>query len=178
MVSEFRLFMLDQLCRWSAQAIDVNFFDILLWFYFLNDSISRREVTYRFLRMRPLFIWSFISRGACSFFSSRLVCLHKLQPARADDFFLIKQGHARVVWRIMDILKSFRHPDEIYALLRFKLGGCEAVMPRNNQVTKTYILPVCVTVTVSERFVPESLEPTGAWYGLCFPYSLLMFALK
>ncbi|KAK7092172.1 squalene synthase-like [Littorina saxatilis] len=43
----------------------------------------------------------------------------------------------------MDILKSFRHPDEIYALLRFKLGGCEAVMPRNNQGELSPTLKQC-----------------------------------
>ena len=36
----------------------------------------------------------------------------------------------------MDILKSFAHPDEVYALFRYKFGGCEAVMPKSNQVNQ------------------------------------------
>lgn len=32
----------------------------------------------------------------------------------------------------MDVLKSIAHPDEVYALLLFKLGGCEAVIPNCN----------------------------------------------
>ncbi|XP_005095010.1 squalene synthase [Aplysia californica] len=31
---------------------------------------------------------------------------------------------------MMDLLKSFSHPEEVMALLRFKFGGCEVVMPK------------------------------------------------
>lgn len=43
----------------------------------------------------------------------------------------------------MDILKSFAHPDEVYALLRFKLGGCEAVLPKCNNDETSPTLKKC-----------------------------------
>ncbi|KAL8578820.1 hypothetical protein ACOMHN_022113 [Nucella lapillus] len=43
----------------------------------------------------------------------------------------------------MDILKSFGHPDEVYALLRFKFGGCEAVMPKCDQKKLSPTLKKC-----------------------------------
>ncbi|XP_076457035.1 squalene synthase-like isoform X2 [Babylonia areolata] len=45
----------------------------------------------------------------------------------------------------MDILKSFAHPDEVYALLRFKFGGCEAVMPKCDQKKLRPTLNKCYT---------------------------------
>ena len=35
----------------------------------------------------------------------------------------------------MDILKSFAHPEELLALFRFKLGGCDAVIPKYDYVS-------------------------------------------
>ena len=43
----------------------------------------------------------------------------------------------------MDFLKSFTHPDEIVALVRFKLGACESVVPKCNFVS---IILTIVTV--------------------------------
>lgn len=42
----------------------------------------------------------------------------------------------------MDFLKALTHPDEVYALIRFKFGGCEAVMPKNDQVSQVGILAI------------------------------------
>lgn len=33
----------------------------------------------------------------------------------------------------MDLLKSITHPEEVYALLHFKLGGCQTVQPKGSQ---------------------------------------------
>ncbi|CAL1545763.1 unnamed protein product [Lymnaea stagnalis] len=43
----------------------------------------------------------------------------------------------------MDLLKSFTHPDEVYALLRFKFGGCEVVMPKCDFSTMSPSLREC-----------------------------------
>lgn len=43
----------------------------------------------------------------------------------------------------MDIVKSLAHPDEVYALLRFRLGGCEAVMPKHNKTETSPTLEKC-----------------------------------
>ncbi|PVD32387.1 hypothetical protein C0Q70_07821 [Pomacea canaliculata] len=43
----------------------------------------------------------------------------------------------------MDFLKALTHPDEVYALIRFKFGGCEAVMPKNDQVSMSATLKRC-----------------------------------
>lgn len=36
----------------------------------------------------------------------------------------------------MDILKSLGHPEEIINLFKFKMGGCSAVMPKLDYVSK------------------------------------------
>lgn len=36
----------------------------------------------------------------------------------------------------MDILKSLGHPEEIFNLFKFKMGGCRAVMPKLDYVSK------------------------------------------
>lgn len=36
----------------------------------------------------------------------------------------------------MDILKSLGHPEEIFNLVKFKMGGCSAVMPKLDYVSK------------------------------------------
>ncbi|BFZ11069.1 hypothetical protein BsWGS_14108 [Bradybaena similaris] len=43
----------------------------------------------------------------------------------------------------MEILKSFAHPDEVMALLRFKFGGCEVVMPKCDFGTMSPTLKRC-----------------------------------
>lgn len=35
----------------------------------------------------------------------------------------------------MDILKSLGHPEEIYNLFKFKMGGCRTVMPKLDYVS-------------------------------------------
>lgn len=39
----------------------------------------------------------------------------------------------------MDILKSLGHPEEIFNLVKFKMGGCSAVMPKLDYVSKIYM---------------------------------------
>lgn len=39
----------------------------------------------------------------------------------------------------MDILKSLGHPEEILNLFRFKMGGCTAVMPKLDYVSKAFL---------------------------------------
>lgn len=36
----------------------------------------------------------------------------------------------------MDILKSLGHPEELFNLFKFKMGGCRAVMPKLDYVSK------------------------------------------
>lgn len=36
----------------------------------------------------------------------------------------------------MDILKSLGHPEEIYNLFKYKIGGCRSVMPKLDYVSK------------------------------------------
>ncbi|XP_063298099.1 squalene synthase-like isoform X2 [Pelobates fuscus] len=43
----------------------------------------------------------------------------------------------------MDILRSLGHPEEIYNLFRFKMGGCRAVMPKLNRDTMSESLQTC-----------------------------------
>ncbi|KAK7502962.1 hypothetical protein BaRGS_00005911 [Batillaria attramentaria] len=43
----------------------------------------------------------------------------------------------------MDMVKSLAYPDEVYALLRFKLGGCEAVLPQHNDTEENPTLKTC-----------------------------------
>ncbi|XP_063297682.1 squalene synthase-like [Pelobates fuscus] len=43
----------------------------------------------------------------------------------------------------MDILYSLGHPEEIYNLFRFKMGGCRAVMPKLNRNTMSESLQAC-----------------------------------
>lgn len=38
----------------------------------------------------------------------------------------------------MDILKSLGHPEEIINLFKFKMGGCRAVMPKLDYVSKHF----------------------------------------
>uniref|UniRef100_A0A3B4ZZ04 Uncharacterized protein n=1 Tax=Stegastes partitus TaxID=144197 RepID=A0A3B4ZZ04_9TELE len=35
----------------------------------------------------------------------------------------------------MDILKSLGHPEEIFNLFKFKMGGCRTVMPKLDYVS-------------------------------------------
>ncbi|KAJ1148915.1 hypothetical protein NDU88_001739 [Pleurodeles waltl] len=44
---------------------------------------------------------------------------------------------------VMDILKSLGHPDEIYKLLKFKMGGCSTIMPRLDYDSMSDSLKVC-----------------------------------
>ena len=37
----------------------------------------------------------------------------------------------------MDLFKSLSHPDEVYALLKFKIGGCEATIPKLDYVSSS-----------------------------------------
>ncbi|XP_053314619.1 squalene synthase-like [Spea bombifrons] len=43
----------------------------------------------------------------------------------------------------MDFLRSLGHPEEIYNLLRFKMGGCRAVMPKRDQDSMSDSLQTC-----------------------------------
>ncbi|KAM5164771.1 squalene synthase-like isoform 1-T1 [Mantella aurantiaca] len=43
----------------------------------------------------------------------------------------------------MDFLKSIGHPEEIYNLIRFKIGGCQAVMSKTNPDAMTDSLQTC-----------------------------------
>ncbi|XP_063297683.1 squalene synthase-like [Pelobates fuscus] len=43
----------------------------------------------------------------------------------------------------MDILRSLRHPEELYNLFRFKMGGCRAVMPNPDQSPMSESLQAC-----------------------------------
>ncbi|MEE6477094.1 hypothetical protein FKM82_011357 [Ascaphus truei] len=43
----------------------------------------------------------------------------------------------------MDILKSLGHPEEIYKLLKFKMGGCRTVMPALNRDSMSESLQTC-----------------------------------
>uniref|UniRef100_A0A0B7A0C6 Squalene synthase n=1 Tax=Arion vulgaris TaxID=1028688 RepID=A0A0B7A0C6_9EUPU len=43
----------------------------------------------------------------------------------------------------MDLLKSFAYPEELLALLRFKFGGCEVVMPKCDFTTMSPTLKQC-----------------------------------
>ncbi|KAM3930269.1 squalene synthase isoform 2-T2 [Leptodactylus fuscus] len=43
----------------------------------------------------------------------------------------------------MDFLRSLGHPEEIYNLVRFKLGGCRAVMPRLDRDSMSDSLQTC-----------------------------------
>lgn len=52
----------------------------------------------------------------------------------------------------MDILKSLGHPEEIFNLFKFKMGGCRAVMPKLNYVSKIY------SKTQSELIFIDSFE--------------------
>lgn len=36
----------------------------------------------------------------------------------------------------MDIVKSLGHPEEIYNLFKFKMGGCRTVMPKLDYVSR------------------------------------------
>lgn len=36
----------------------------------------------------------------------------------------------------MDILKSLGHPEEIFNLFKFKMGGCGTVMPKLDYVSR------------------------------------------
>lgn len=38
----------------------------------------------------------------------------------------------------MDMLKSLGHPEEIYNLFKFKMGGCRTVMPKLDYVSKAF----------------------------------------
>lgn len=38
----------------------------------------------------------------------------------------------------MDILKSLGHPEEIYNLFKFKMGGCRTVMPKLDYVSNLF----------------------------------------
>ena len=40
----------------------------------------------------------------------------------------------------MDILKSLGHPEEIFNLFKFKMGGCRTVMPKLDYVSKHFLL--------------------------------------
>ena len=48
----------------------------------------------------------------------------------------------------MDILKSLGHPEELLNLFKFKMGGCRAVMPKLDYVSKT---PVSEIFTVNKQ---------------------------
>ncbi|KAK3764574.1 hypothetical protein RRG08_066438 [Elysia crispata] len=48
----------------------------------------------------------------------------------------------------MDILKSFAHPEELLALFRFKLGGCDAVIPKYDYGTMSPSMKVCLELLV------------------------------
>ncbi|XP_061610505.1 squalene synthase isoform X2 [Phyllopteryx taeniolatus] len=43
----------------------------------------------------------------------------------------------------MDVLKSLGHPEEIYNLLKFKMGGCRAVMPKLDYESMSQSLRTC-----------------------------------
>ncbi|MGH0123367.1 UNVERIFIED_CONTAM: hypothetical protein FKN15_028458 [Acipenser sinensis] len=43
----------------------------------------------------------------------------------------------------MDILKSLGHPEEIYNLLKFKMGGCHTVMPKLDYESMSESLRTC-----------------------------------
>ncbi|XP_053316467.1 squalene synthase-like [Spea bombifrons] len=43
----------------------------------------------------------------------------------------------------MDLLRSLRHPEEIYNLLRFKMGGCRAVMSKLDRDSMRQSLQTC-----------------------------------
>lgn len=59
----------------------------------------------------------------------------------------------------MDFLKALTHPDEVYALIRFKFGGCEAVMPKNDQVSQVGILAISNNGRVKGTKARQKVRP-------------------
>ncbi|CAG5928064.1 unnamed protein product [Menidia menidia] len=50
----------------------------------------------------------------------------------------------------MDILKSLGHPEEIFNLFKFKMGGCRAVMPKLDYKMSSAAVP-CMYQQVSAK---------------------------
>ena len=71
----------------------------------------------------------------------------------------------------MEIVRSIKHPEEVLALLKFKLGGCQSIMPKCDMVSwfdHSLILSavavaravaVAVAVGVSDR-VRDGVSPS------------------
>lgn len=51
----------------------------------------------------------------------------------------------------MDILKSLGHPEEIFNLFKFKMGGCRTVMPKLDYVSKPSVLKYVPRVNLSDE---------------------------
>lgn len=62
----------------------------------------------------------------------------------------------------MDILKSLGHPEEILNLFKFKMGGCTAVMPKLDYVSKSTVYssfnPEIANITTSAPPLPTSFS--------------------
>ncbi|XP_050389629.1 squalene synthase isoform X1 [Patella vulgata] len=77
----------------------------------------------------------------------------------------------------MEFVKSFAHPDEVMALVKFKMGGCQAVMPKCDTKTMSETLKKCyVHLTNTSRSfaaVIQAIDDVALRHATCIFYLVL-----
>ncbi|ESP03225.1 hypothetical protein LOTGIDRAFT_56072, partial [Lottia gigantea] len=77
----------------------------------------------------------------------------------------------------MEFLKSFAHPDEVMALVKFKMGGCEAVMPKTDPKSFSKTLQKCYVhlnnTSRSFSAVIQAIDDISLRHAVCIFYLVL-----
>ena len=63
----------------------------------------------------------------------------------------------------MEILKSLGHPDEVLALMKFKIGGCDSISPKDKDVSIFFFIYLVYRSLDATPFILNQL----IWHYTC-----------